>query len=455
MPMNTIYRELRANGDIFVALALAGCLLLPDWPLTVLSLFLFLLLVTSYFRSIWHSIENYNYSLFKTYRGIYYNTKIVYSLIFLILIFIHGDGLGGVETPLKTLLAAYIVVMNMDRFRWKILIYGSAAGAILALIFGLFQVGLYVADRSGGATNPIRYGMIALALGSVCAVGLLYSRDDRSMAALSFAGFCAGIGAAFLSGSRGALLALPFMLFLLAPVLWHRSRRTFLTVAAFLAVFAGALFVANVGKMSTRIMTAYANISTVVTGGEMAGGDRSVGDRTKMLVLAFRLFEQHPIFGVGANGWNNATAKLFAAPDPKDRLTIPYNQAHNQYADDLAKGGIVRFLVGFMNLFLPLYLFLKCEPFTDKKGSEFALAGVIVSTAFMIFCLSESLMILSLPTMVHAMLTLYLLAACDETHRKPALEKSSTCHDDVAAFAGLWQPSQAGTRPVRRRGVAS
>jgi hypothetical protein len=71
-----------------------------------------------------------------------------------------------------------------------------------------------------------------------------------------------------------------------------------------------------------------------------------------------------------------------------------------------------------VNLFLPLYLFLKCEPFADKEGSEFALAGVIVSMSFMIFCLSESLMILSLPTMVHAMLTLYLLAACDMARRK-------------------------------------
>jgi O-antigen ligase len=312
--------------------------------------------------------------------------------------------------------------MNIDRFRWRILIYGAAAGATLAFIFGLFQVGLYVADRSGGATNPIRYGMIALALGSVCAVGMVYSRNDRNMAVLSFAGLCAGIGAAFLSGSRGALTALPFMLLLLAPVLWRRSPRTLLASAVLLAVFASVLLVANVGKMSTRFAIAYTNISMGLTRGEGAMDDSSVGDRTKLLVMAFTLFEQHPVFGVGSDGWNDEAAKLAAAPDPKNQITYAYNQAHNQYADDLAKGGIVRFLLGFMNLFLPLYLFLKCEPFADKQGSEFALAGVMVSMSFMIFCLSESLMILSLPTMVHAMLTLYLLAACDEARRRAAFE---------------------------------
>ena len=119
------------------------------------------------------------------------------------------------------------------------------------------------------------------------------------------------------------------------------------------------------------------------------------------------------MLGVGVKGWNDAVAELVNAPDPDDRLASPYNQAHNQYADDLAKGGIVRFLLGFLILFLPLYLFLKCEPFSGQKGSEFALAGVVICVGFMIFCLSESLMILSLTATVHTILVFYLLAACD------------------------------------------
>ena len=106
-------------------------------------------------------------------------------------------------------------------------------------------------------------------------------------------------------------------------------------------------------------------------------------------------------------------AELVSAPDPGDRLALAYNQAHNQYADDLAKGGIVRFLLGFLVLFLPLYLFLKCEPFSGRKGSEFALAGVVTSVGFMIFCLSESMMILSLPATVYTVLIFYFLSALD------------------------------------------
>ena len=62
---------------------------------------------------------------------------------------------------------------------------------------------------------------------------------------------------------------------------------------------------------------------------------------------------------------------------------------------------------------MPLYLFLKHEPFSGRKGSEFALAGVVICVAFMIFCLSESLMILNLTATVQTIMVFYLLAACD------------------------------------------
>ena len=198
------------------------------------------------------------------------------------------------------------------------------------------------------------------------------------MAAVALAGSLAGIAAAFMSGSRGALLALPVILLLLAPVLWQRSRRIFLAVSVFLAVFATVMLAGNVGRTSTRIMTAYAQISALIAGDEKVS-DRSVGDRTKLLLLSYRLFQEEPLLGVGVKRWNAAVAELANAPDPADRLALPYNQAHNQYADDLAKGGIVRFLLGFLILFMPLYLFLKREPFSGQKGSEFALAGVVTS----------------------------------------------------------------------------
>jgi O-antigen ligase len=416
MRATTIYQHLRDNGDIAAAAALAGCLVWEHWTLGVLLTFLGLMILSSRFYSLWAAVRNYDSAFFGSFRGKYYNTRLVYICLFFGLVLYHSDGLSGMETPLKGVFIAYVMALNMDRFRWSVLVYGCAAAATLALIFGMLQVGISAAERTGGGTNAIRFGMIALALGSVCAVGFLYDRDSRGPAIVSLIGFLCGIGAAFASGSRGALLALPFILLLLAPVVWGRSKRAFVTVAVFLAIFAGGLLMTNVGKMATRIVTAYTNISVLVTTGEARHG--SVGDRTKLLVLAYQLFREHPLLGAGAHGWNEAAIKLAAAPDKTERIGYPYNQAHNQYADDLAKGGIVRFVLGFLLLFLPLYYFMRCEPFSGEQGSESALAGLVVSVAFMIFSLSESMMLLSLPTTVHAVLMFYLLGACDEERRK-------------------------------------
>ena len=419
MAMNTagIYNRLKANGDIFVAVSLSACLVWGSGWLGILLVFLGLLILTSRFRFLPESIKAYNRSFRKSSRGEYFNIRILYALLVPLVSLYHGDGLASAETPVKCLLLAY-AILSMERFRWEVFICGVAAGAVIAAGSAIVDLGFHHALRPIGSANPIRFGMITLAFGAVSAVALLHARD-RFMAAVSFAGALAGIAAAFMSGSRGALLAVPVILLLLAPVLWQRSRRIFLAVAVFLAMFATVMLAGNVGRTSTRIMTAYNQISALIAGDDKIA-DRSVGDRTKLLLLSYELFQEEPLLGVGVKRWKAAVAALANAPDPANRIALPYNQAHNQYADDLAKGGIVRFLLGFLILFMPLYLFLKHEPFSGQAGSEFALAGVVTSVGFMIFCLSESLMILSLTATVHAIMIFFLLSACDALRRDAA-----------------------------------
>jgi len=401
---------LRANGDVFVAVSLAGCLLVRNWTMAVLVIYLLLLIVFSKFGVVFESFKRYGTSFVWSRLGIYYNVKIACVIILLLLSIYHSDGTSGIETPLKSLLAAYVIVMCVDSFRWSVLVRGVAVGAIAALVLGLLQVGVYAADRTAGATNLVRYGMIAMALGSICAVDVVKARRDWISSGLSLIGFLAGVGGALLSGSRGALLALPFILALLAPVLWRRSRGLFMMLSLGFVLFVGALLFANVGNMATRIGSAYSNLSASVTGGGDLD-DGSVGDRTRLLLLAIKLFRQAPLSGVGSDGWNKEIDILSSAPEWLDRMK-PYNQAHNQYADDLAKGGMIRFLAGFLQLFLPLYFFLKYEPYSGKSETRFALAGLVVSMAFMVFCLTESLMILSLSSVVHSTMIFSLLAAC-------------------------------------------
>lgn len=416
MPISSFHQTLRDNGDVFVAVSLAGCLLSRYWTLGVLVVFFSLLVVTGGLGYVPRLFRTYR-DIGTDFRGVYYNFKILYSIVVLALVLLHSDRIATAETPLKTLAVAMIIVLHLERFRWKVLIYGIATGAVLAFLIGVYQMTYQLVDRAGGDTNPIRFGMMALTFGLISAVAFLNARGDRSTMLLSLAGLLGGSAAALFSGSRGAFVVLPVVLLILAPLLWQRSRRGFLAIAAAVTVLVSALLLGNVSYMSTRISTAYDSITALIAG-NASEADQSIGDRTKLLVLSVQLFRQSPWVGVGSNGWNEAVEALVVAPNPADRIVLPYNQAHNQYADDLAKGGIVRFFCGFLLLFLPLYLFNKCEPFGEHPDSKFALAGVVVSISFIIYCLTESLMILGLPATVHAALIFYLLGACDEARAR-------------------------------------
>ena len=120
--------------------------------------------------------------------------------------------------------------------------------------------------------------------------------------------------------------------------------------------------------------------------------------------------------GVGNAGWAAAIDPLFLS----DQLAVRFNQAHNQFANDFAKGGLVRGLAGIAFILVPLLLFLRSKPLADREESLPALLGLITCIGFAAFSLTESVMILNLPAAIYCILTFYLMAAKMPLWQKPA-----------------------------------
>jgi O-antigen ligase len=416
---------------MFVAAAILTSLIFDFAGANILAAYLILIVLLSGFSSIPASARAYGKKIWTDYSQVVYNYNILAWIFLVILAYINQDEPNKVEVQFKYFGLAYIILLNMDEYPWEPLVLAACGAAFAAAMTGSFDLYFLNEMRTGGDTNPIRFGMLAAVFGAIAAVGFL-SADQRLMRWLCAAGVLCGGAAAFYSGSRGALVAFPVIFVLLLPMIWRRSRVGLLGISTVVVVAFTLAFATDVGRVRSRTMSAYQYISQQMSG-EQIGADRSFGDRTKLLQLSYRLFLEHPIVGVGAKGWNDAVAKLVRAPDPNDRVALPYNQAHNQYADDLAKGGIIRFAAGFLTLSLPLFFFLRCRPFSGRKGSEFALAGVVTSVAYLIFCLSESLMLLGLTATVHSILVFYLLAACDAVRQETARGKESGDPDSLPA----------------------
>ena len=129
--------------------------------------------------------------------------------------------------------------------------------------------------------------MMALAFGTICAVGFLHAQDRR-MAGYRWPGSLRASPPPSCPARAARCLPCPS-----SCCCWRRScggargARSW-RFAEFLAVFATVLLAGNVGRMTTRITTGYSNLSQLIAGGKIA--DHSVGDRTRLLLLSYRLF---------------------------------------------------------------------------------------------------------------------------------------------------------------------
>ena len=115
--------------------------------------------------------------LFTSSRGQYFNVRVLYAVLVLLVSLYHGGGFSAVETPAKCVVLAYIV-LNIGKYRWNVLICGVAAGAVIAAGSAIVDLYVYHADRPFGLINPIRLGMIALTFGAISAVGLMHTRSS-------------------------------------------------------------------------------------------------------------------------------------------------------------------------------------------------------------------------------------------------------------------------------------
>lgn len=146
-------------------------------------------------------------------------------------------------------------------------------------------------SRFGGGINPISFGNLALLVGMLAIVGSLFLfRDSRKVSAFSLllVGLCGAI-ISMLSETRSNLVALPFLLLTLIPLLGRKLR-----VAGLVAI---PILVAATAMTSDRMASSLEGFLT----------DRSLDNgmeiRMELWSEAWHLFTQHPATGAGLGGF--------------------------------------------------------------------------------------------------------------------------------------------------------
>lgn len=407
---NELDEAIRRHGHVFVFLSLALSLVVDFGGVSFLAALLAYCLVFSRFGSIGDSVNQFD----RTYRtsdaGKAYILLVLYLAISCFVTLYHQDPPRAVETSAKQMLIAYAICFHIKNYDVRTIFAGAAVGAILAGVAAAYDFHFLAISRAEGVTNPIRFGFLAGLFGTLSLIALLFMRQSRAFTILMALGALAGLLAAYLSGSVGTALSIPPMVLVILFKLWTRSKARTASVAAVIVLVVSVLFALDVGSLRTRAGIALTSLQTL-SQGNVTAMDGSSRLRAKLLEISLELFRENPVLGVGADGWDAAvmaSADADASIDPNLR---DLNQAHNQFANDLAKGGLIQAASGLALLLVPLFLFLRRRPFSNDAGSLGALAGVVTCVGYAMIGLTESIMVLSLPACIYAILVFFLIAA--------------------------------------------
>jgi O-antigen ligase len=280
--------------------------------------------------------------------------------------------------------AAVLVAMNDIFFRHVGYVYG-------------FNMGPHVVAR------------IALLFGFLSPMGLFVTRSRWRF--LLYLGPLAGLAVVYLSGTRGALPAVPILaLIFLGFLVADRARIQValiatIAIAAFVALALASDRLASIGRIASELLT---------TG---ATSDASTAQRLAMLSAAWQLYAVSPIVG---HGWANFAAVAYpilgttVGGGPAD----PFFQFHNDLANFAVAAGMIGVLCWLVLLIAPVV-----GAFMSPRDTLFRVrlyCCLQLSASYAVFGLTDFTLGYDLPTTLYAFLTAIVLGAFREPQPAPS-----------------------------------
>lgn len=344
---------------------------------------------------------------------------LVIALASLLLNGVNKIGISELERFLR-LSFTYPLLLLLVKLRVNAkLIFGGAmfCGCVLLLLAPL-EVKISQIDRINafGTLNPIRFGAnssLFLFINMVAAI-YFYRRRSYFLVAIAVVAAIGAVAALLLSGSRGALLAQLLLLPLaLSLSILYKLYKELLVSALLLALVLPLLWAFDVFTLQSKLRYMQQTLvmqfegfsehklAEIIEHNSVEAGDylrKNSLQRKEMWRLAWQGFVEKPILGQGTGSFQNATKQ---AIDAGSRLSLPYNQAHNEYLNTLYSRGVLGFIALLGVFALPLVVAIG---FIYRQNYTAGVLLLAVVGSYMIFSLTESMFTIVSTAEVYAFL---------------------------------------------------
>ena len=333
----------------------------------------------------------------------------------------HGFKMYMLHAPLLLAVCAIMVgAWSALRIPARALWLGLPAGAIAACCLALYQLLVEHNTRPNGWHNAILFGDIAMALGLMSLAGWVgHMKQATPLKYWLIAGALAGVGASFLSGSRGGWMALVFCFVPLYA--YTKSWRVVLGGVLAVAVMAGTLYSIPQTRIAERVALIGSDLAAYAGGNSAT----SIGARLEMSHAGVQIALANPVLGVGNERFQ---AEMLALAKSNKIGSIPilvgdYKDTHNELTDAAAKGGVFGLAwVGLLYL-APMLYFLNILKGSHAVARPIALAGLMLVFATIDFGLSVNIFTRHIGKAYYFVFLSLLIGLCSAALREP--EKTS------------------------------
>lgn len=140
----------------------------------------------------------------------------------------------------------------------------------------------------------------------------------------------------------------------------------------------------------------------------------SVGQRLQMWAVAWRLFKSAPLTGVGTAAYMEQAQQLVDKGQAPP-ITAAYDHPHDEVLDALSTRGLVGLAALLLLFGVPGWLFAKGLGSPDPARAGAALAGLMVVAGFVMFGISETMLVHSITLGWYVIMTALFMVTAEKT----------------------------------------
>jgi|GEM_PF-3562153 len=322
------------------------------------------------------------------------NEKIVFfSLIFFLAALalsilksdVAADGWGRLSRYIKLLffISFYITLLRFKKFNYlKIFVIACAIANVILFSWSIYDVQVLQKVRASGLEHPIFFGNFAALNVLVIVTYIINNWRKSTTIALGFLTTSAilGLYSCYLSGTRGAWLALLIISFIYF-LINISFKKTIIWSVIFLIITSLVFLLMPDNKFQNRITQAISEYEHFLENPKKCS---SIGARLNMWNNSYLMAKESPILGTGLNDFKSKSKELIKERKSFAKCKIIHQHtAHSNYFHILAESG----LLGLISLLL---VFISISTLSYNNSNTVSNASMPIVFAFLLFGLTTT-----------------------------------------------------------------